>query len=190
MMPAPLMPAGFVSLRPAAGLLAERINPLPLPLTFTFALRMMDRPASNVSECPVPILLMAALTVISSTACSVTFVPVPPPGVPLSALKMVDAVIVLVTLPYATIPPGRLASRPDTTVRLVGSSNQSPVVPNAAEVTTIASGTTLRMWPDVSTIPPLPDCDPPLAVTVPENCVLPLDQIETVPPLPFVRASA
>src|SRR5512143_1704810 len=39
-------------------------------------------------------------------------------------------------------------------------------------------------------MPPSPDCEPPIAVTVPANVVEPTDQIETVPPFPLVCASA
>ena len=70
-----------------------------------------------------------------------------------------------------------------------GSNNIVPVSPNSALTLTCPLKFN-SCFPDTSTKPPLPDFSPPLALIFPSKLVIPSDQIITLPPSPFVIASA
>jgi hypothetical protein len=72
----------------------------------------------------------------------------------------------------------------------VGSSNQSPVRPIGARVSTRAPRASSVCLPDVSTRPPSPPCSPPRASTWPWKVVWSSAQATTVPPWPLSVAEA
>ena len=79
---------------------------------------------------------------------------------------------------------------PCTMVTSVGSSSQCPFWPRVADALIRAPDTSRACLPEVSIIPPLPPCSPPLAVMLPYARVVFSAQIITFPPSPFAVASA
>ena len=81
------------------------------------------------------------------------------------------------------------------TVKLLGSNNQRPDAPLAALVSILILSPILKLWPEVSILPPSPPFKPPLENKLPETVVnefgfVTSDQAAIVPPSPSLVAEA
>ena len=164
---------------------------------------------------PLPVAEMAALTLIVVAAFSVRLFTdaqltglltmidprPPPPEVVASTMtellasavcrsvvfRLEVAAVVLVSVAPVVPCPDELAAV--LIVMSVGSSNNVPVAPCAARVSTVPWKTSVPL-PEVSTKPPWPDVAPPRASIAPLKSVLPSAQTLTVPPSPAFVALA
>ena len=170
---------------------------LPL-VVVTAALMFTSLAASNDSVVGfVGVQVSAEFTLIS---------PNPPPGAP----AFVVVTVILVPLPASnavlrapastvatltpefgvkTLPINVSPVVPAPIVTSAGSSSHVPGLPLGAPAFTRRSDTSSQ-WPEVSIRPPSPPCAPPRAEMLPETRVESVDHSTTVPPLPWVIASA
>ena len=132
-----------------------------------------------------PVLTESLMAVDTNTLSAVTVtadVFKPASKVPTSRLPPVD--VVKFGLPETLLVVTALI------VMSPGSSNQVPVAPAGALVSTRIPSTSRASFPEVSTNPPLPPTTPPLAEMLPKARVVLSAQTMTLPPSPLALASA
>ena len=162
--PAPVMLP--VPLGPLGSFAVSVITPL---LVVIPAVKMMLLRACAVSPIPAPAMLTAVLKSILLVACNTTLLPAPL----ISATSILESpadtpAVANRSTPLTPVRVEASAGKPaNTTLMFVGSSSQVPVNPLEAVVLTRAPVTLKFPFPEVSTNPPSPPCDPPLAEMLP-----------------------